>query len=43
MRNRNEVPPERVADGIQGIHCVFVSLGRVVGRRSNMVLFHTIR
>ena len=38
--NRNEVPPSRMADGLQGVHCVFVTLGCVVGRWSNMVLFH---
>ena len=43
MRKKNEVPPSRMANGIQDIHCVFVSLGRVIGRRSNMVLLPTIR
>ena len=43
MRKQNEVPPESMANGIQGIHCIFVTLGRVVGRWSNVVLLHTIR
>jgi hypothetical protein len=40
MVKQNEVPPESMANGFQDIHCVFVTLGRVAGRRSNMVLFH---
>ena len=40
MRNKNEVPPERMANGFQGVYCVLITLGRVIGRRSNMVLFH---
>ena len=40
--DRNEVPPQGMADSIQGLYRVFIGIGPFHSGRGNLVLFYPV-